>query len=130
MQRYSQNAQAPAALAKLRGPVPRAHTRQIRKQHAFGGQVFEHVQRLAAQMDQHGHAGFLAHKTDRPVLPVHILASQTGDVALARAQMTAQLIMGFSLGVPFRRDNFLMLFQRDGAFVLEAHGWPLSFGDD
>jgi hypothetical protein len=33
------------ALAKLRGPVPGPHARQIRKQHPFRWQVFEQVQR-------------------------------------------------------------------------------------
>jgi hypothetical protein len=64
---------------------------RIRKQHAFSGQVFQHVQSLRAQVDKHGHAGFLAGQTHRVIRPVHIRAFQIRNVALARAQPTAPL---------------------------------------
>jgi len=51
MQGNAFNAKLTAALPKLRRTVASPHAGQIRKQHAFGGQVFEHVQSLRAQVD-------------------------------------------------------------------------------
>ena len=81
-------------------------------------------------MDSNGHTGLHAYKTDCSVLPVNVVALQIGDVALARAQMPAQLIKHLPLGVRLGRDDFLMLLKRDGALFFEPNRRPLAFGDD
>jgi hypothetical protein len=59
VQCHADNAKLAATRRKFRGAVAGPHAGQIRKQRAFAGQVFEQIQRLAAQMHQHRHAGFL-----------------------------------------------------------------------
>ena len=78
-----------ATLAELRGAVASAHTGQIRKQRTFGRQVFEQIQRLAAQVDEPRRPGFFADETHSAVGPVHVFAFQVRDVPLTRAQMPA-----------------------------------------
>jgi hypothetical protein len=51
------------ARAKFRGAVASTDAGQIWKQRAFAGQVFEQIQRLAAQVNQHRHTGFHSGKT-------------------------------------------------------------------
>ena len=64
------------------------------------------------------------------ICPVHIFSFQTGDVALTRAQMPAQLVKCFPFGIPLGGDNLLVFGQRDGAFFFEAHLRPLFLGQD
>jgi len=99
----------------------------IRKQFAFGWQVFEQVQCFRAQVDNHRLAGFFAGETDGLARPVNILALQIGDVALTAAQMPAQLIKHFSFEIFFGGDDVLMLLKRDGALGFEFDGRPLAF---
>jgi len=64
----------------------------------------------------------------RFVVQLRFLGS-VGNVALARAQVPAQLIQGFAFRVHLGGDDLLVFLQRDGAFVFEADGGPLAFGD-
>jgi hypothetical protein len=61
----SSDAKLAATLPELRGSVASPHAGQVRKQRALGGQVFEHIQRLCSQMNQHRHAGLPADETSR-----------------------------------------------------------------
>ena len=92
VQRNAGDAKLAAPLPELGGPVPGPHAGQIRKQNALGGQVFEQVQSFLPQMHQHWHAGLFAGESNSVVRPVHVLASQAGNVALARPQVPAKLI--------------------------------------
>ena len=105
---------------------PAAH-RQIRKQHALGGQVVEDVQGFRAQVDDDRHAGLLANETDGAVLPVHVLAFHVRNVALACAQVPAQLVKGFAFRVHLGGDDLAVFCKGDGTFVFEPHGGPLAF---
>jgi hypothetical protein len=95
----------------------------------FSRQVLEQVERFDAQMNEDGHTGLFAHKTDGAVLPVNILAPQIGDVALARAQMPAQLIKCLPFGIRLSGNDFPMLLKRDCTFFLEVNRRPLPFGE-
>ena len=130
MQRDAGDAKLAAPLPKLRRTVASPHAGQIRKQHPFGGQVFEHVQSLRAQVNQHRHARFLAGETDGVARPVHVLAFQVRNVALTCAQVPAQLIHGFPFGVHLGGNDPLVFLKRDGAFLLELHFRPLTFRQD
>ena len=127
VKRDASNAQLAAALSELRGSVASPHARQIRKQHSLRWQVFEQVQCLRAQVDNDGHAGFLAEETHRVVRPVHVLAFQIRNVTLTCAQVPAQLVKQLSFGVHLGGDDPLVFVKRDGAFVLVTHLRPLAF---
>ena len=92
------DAKPTAALPEFRGAVARADGGQIWEQRTFGGQILEHIQGVRAQVNQNRHAGFLARGTDGVVVPIHVLAFQAGDVALAGAEVPAQLIKRFRSG--------------------------------
>ena len=130
MQRNACDAKLAAPLPKLRGPISGPHAGQIRKQHALGGQVFEHVQGVRAQMHQNGHAGFFTSESDGVARPVHVLTLQTGNVALARAQVPAKLIQGFPLRVHLGGNDALVFFKRDAPLFLKLHFRPLPFRQD
>ena len=71
-------------------------------------------------MDNDGHAGLFSHKTHRAVLLVHVLAFQTGNVTLARAQVPAQLVKSFPFGIHLGSDDLLVFLKGDGALVSVA----------
>jgi hypothetical protein len=97
---------------------------------SFAGQVFEQVERFTTQMNEDRHAGFLADETHGAVGPVHVLAFQARDVALACTQVPAQLVKIFPLRIHFGSDDLLVFLKCDGAFLFVVDGGPLSAGND
>src|SRR5437773_5405711 len=77
-------------------------------------------------MDNHGDPGLFTEKPNGAIGPVDVLALEIGDVALAGAQVPAELIKSLSLGVVLVGEDLLVLLDGDGAFLLENNGWPLS----
>src|ERR1700722_8059746 len=72
-------------------------------------------------MNKDRHSGLFADKTHRAVGPVHVFAFQVRNVALACAQVPAQLIKYFPFGVHFGGDDLLVFFKSDCPFLFEAH---------
>jgi hypothetical protein len=63
-------------------------------------------------------------------VPLAQSAFQIRNVALARAQVPAQLIKGFPFRVHLGGDDFLMFCPRNGPFFLKSHLRPFPFGQD
>ncbi len=81
-------------------------------------------------MKDYRYAGFSAGEADGMIFPIHVLAFQTSQVALAPTEMPAQLIKLLAFWIFLTADNGLMLVESDRAFFLELDRRPLTFWND
>lgn len=126
---YPVNFELLAALPELRGAVPGPNPREVGEEGAFAGQIFEEAACVPAQVDQNGDPGFLAEETEGVVFPVNVLASEQRQVALAGAQVPAELIKNLPFRVGFCGQDGGVFGGRDGALFFVDDGGPLPAGD-
>lgn len=130
VQRHPLDVEPVAALSKFRGPVRRTHLAQIREQRPRRPEPAQDGFDFLAEMNERQAVGFPAGVADHAVGPVNVFRLQTGDVRLRAAQMPAQFVKVFALGVLLPLRDPLVFGERDGPFGFEGDFRPEPFGNE